>query len=392
MAPLQRCSAGWPVAVLAALLGAGGLCGCGRSPALPAAAPAPEVGVAAAVQREVQDFEEVTARLEAPDTVEVRARVAGALDRVHFSEGRQVRRGDLLLTIDPRPFAAEVARSEAQLAAGRTQADLAASELARAENLLPVDGVSRLEVDQLRANLRNARSAVQAAEAALTQARLNLEFASIRAPISGRISRAQVTAGNLVGVGDPVLTTIVSSDRVYAYFDVREAVFLRHVQAARGARVPVRMGLANEDGYPHEGQLDFVDNQLNPATATIRGRALFENTGGRFTPGLFARVRLPGSALYPATLVPERAITTDQTRKLVHTVGDDNVVRPREIRPGALVDGLRVVQGIEPGERVVVDGLHRVSPGALVAPRTLPTEASSPPLPAPAPRTRVAGG
>jgi RND family efflux transporter MFP subunit len=341
--------------------------------------------VALAVEREVQDFEEVTARLEAPDTVELRARVAGAVDRVHFSEGRQVRRGDLLLTIDPRPFMAEVARSDAQLAADRTRVELAASELARAEHLLPVDGVSQQEVDQLRASLSSARSAVQAAEAALTQARLNLEFTSVRAPISGRISRAQVTAGNLVGVGNPVLTTIVSNDRVYAYFEVREAVFLRHVQGVRSSRMPVRMGLSHEEGYPHEGRLDFVDNQLNPSTATIRGRALFDNSRGHFTPGLFARVRLAGSANYPGTLVPDRAITTDQTRKVVLTVGDDNTVRPREVKPGALIEGMRVVQGIQPGERVIVEGLHRALPGALVAPRVLQMEASGLPVKAPAP-------
>jgi RND family efflux transporter MFP subunit len=373
------------------LLAIGMLAGCGRNAVSSEQASAAEVMVAVAVEREVQDFEEVTARLEAPDTVELRARVAGVVEKVHFSEGRQVRRGNLLLTIDARPFMAEVARSEAQLASSRTQAELAASELARAEHLLPIDGVSRQEVDQLRAGLLNSRSAVQAAEAALTQARLNLEFTSIRAPISGRISRAHVTAGNLVGVGNPVLTTIVSSDRVYAYFDVREAVFLRHVQEARGSRMPVRMGLAHEDGFPHEGRLDFVDNQLNPATATIRGRALFDNSSGRFTPGLFARVRLAGSARYPATLVPERAITTDQARKVVMTVGADNTIRPREVKPGALIEGMRVVQGLQPGERVVVEGLHRAAPGAVVSPRMLQLEASGLPVRAPAPGTPTLG-
>lgn len=391
MTPSRRLESVRLAGSLCALIAACVLSGCQREPVLPATAPAAAVVVAVAVQREVQDFEEVTARLEAPDTVEVRARVAGALQKVHFSEGREVRRGDLLLTIDPRPFSAEVARSEAQLATHRTQAELAASEVARAERLVPIDGISRQEVDQLRASLRNARSAVQAAEAALAQARLNLEFTSIRAPISGRISRAQLTAGNLVAVGDPVLTTIVSSDRVYAYFDVSEAVFLRHVQAVRGSMMPIRMGLANEDGFPHEGRLDFVDNQLNPATATIRGRALFDNTHGRFTPGLFARVRLAGGAPQLATLVPDRAVTTDQTRKVVLTVGEDNIVQAREVKPGALIDGMRVVQGIQPGERVVVAGLHRAAPGMTVAPRPLEGEPTGVPVRAPVAGSRIVG-
>ncbi|MCW5658761.1 MAG: efflux RND transporter periplasmic adaptor subunit [Burkholderiaceae bacterium] len=391
MSVYQRSLAARFAAWLGALLGMAVLAACGRNQAASEPAGAAEVMVAVAVEREVQDIEEVTARLEAPDTVELRARVAGVVEKVHFTEGRQVRQGNLLMTIDPRPFMAEVAQREAQLASSRTQAELAASELARAERLLPIDGVSRQEVDQLRAGLANSRSAVRAAEAALTQARLNLEFTSIRAPISGRISRAHVTAGNLVGVGNPVLTTIVSSDRVYAYFDVREAVFLRHVQEVRASRMPVRMGLAHEAGFPHEGRLDFVDNQLNPVTATIRGRALFDNSHGHFTPGLFARVRLAGSARYPATLVPERAVTTDQTRKVVLAVGDDNVVRPREVRPGALIEGMRVVQGLQAGERVVVEGLHRALPGSKVTPRMLQMDVTGLPVKAPAPGAATLG-
>jgi RND family efflux transporter MFP subunit len=344
----------------------------------------PQVSVAPAFQREVQDFEEFTARLEAPDTVEIRARVAGALEKVHFTEGQRVAKGELLFTIDPRPFAAEVARAEAQLATARTHAELGASELARAEKLTGIQGVSQQEVEQLRAGGRNAQSAIQAAEAALSQARLNLEFTQVRAPVAGRISRALVTPGNLVTVGAPVLTTLVSQERVYAYFDVSEATYLKSLrraapEPARGAG-PAWMGLADEEGFPHRGQLDFVDNHLNPATASVRGRAVFDNRDGRFTPGMFARVKLQTRERYPATLVADRAIGTDQTRKIVLLVGKDNIVQPREVRPGALIDGMRVVQGVQPGDLVIVDGLQRAFPGAPVTPQRLQTNDKGLPL------------
>ena len=363
--------------------------GCGQEEP-PQAGPPPQVSVAPAFQREVQEFDEFTARLEAPDTVEIRARVAGALYAVHFREGQIVRKGDLLFTIDPRPFAAEVARLDAQLGTARTQAELSKSDLARAEKLVRIQGVSQQEVDQLRAGARNAQSGIQAAEAALTHARLNLEFTRITAPVAGRTSRANITPGNLVSVGDPVLTTLVSSDKVHAYFDASEATYLKYVKAARdGTRPsgrdepnPVMMGLANEEGFPHKGHLDFVDNRLNPATASIRGRAVFDNRQGHFTPGLFARVKLIGSASYQATLVAERAITTDQTRKMVLVVGPDNIVQPREVKPGALIEGMRVVEGVKPGEWVVVDGLLRAFPGAPVTPLLLAVDDKGMPLPA----------
>lgn len=357
----------------------------------------PQVSVAPAVQREVQEFDEFTARLEAPDTVEIRARVAGTLDKVHFREGQLVKKGDPLFTIDPRPFAAEAARAEAQLVAARTQAELTRSELARAQKLVAIQGVSQQEIDQLRAGAQNADANIKAAEAAVTQAKLNLEFTRVSAPISGRSSRANVTPGNLVGVGDPVLTTLVSSDKVYAYFDASEATFLKYAKAARAGTLPshrnspnkVLLGLANEEGYPHEGQMDFVDNRLNPATASIRGRAVFDNKAGLFTPGLFARVKLIGSGSYQATLVPERAITTDQTRKMVLVVGQNNIVQPREVKPGVLLGGMRVVEGVKAGEHVIVDGLLRAFPGAPVTPQVLKVDAQGMPLP-PAPAAPAA--
>jgi RND family efflux transporter MFP subunit len=364
--------------------------GCSGSAGGKPAMPPPTVSVAPATRHDVQEFDEFTARLEAPETVDIRARVAGALDKIHFREGQIVRKGDPLFTIDPRPFAAEVARAQAQLTAARTQAELSKSELARVEKLIAIQGVSQQEVDQMRAAERNAESTVRVAEASLTQARLNLEFTRITAPVAGRTSRANVTVGNLVSVGEPVLTTLVSSDKVYAYFEASEATYLKYVHAVRAGTLPsartnpnpVVMGLVNEEGYPHKGQMDFVDNRLNPVTGSIRGRAVFSNEDGLFTPGLFARVKLIGRGSYAATLVADRAITTDQTRRMVFVVGNDKVVQARLVKPGALIDGMRVVEGVEPGELVVVDGLLRAVPGAPVNPQVLKTDERGMPIPA----------
>lgn len=362
--------------------GAGGPGGHGGGP--------PPVSVAPATQREVQEFDEFTARLEAPDTVDVRSRVAGTVDAVRFKEGQLVRKGDPLFTIDARAFKADVARVEAQIAAAKTQADLARTDLARSEKLVSINAVSQQEIDQLRSALRSAEANQKAAEAALVQSKLNVEYASITAPVSGRTSRANVTPGNLVGVGDPVLTTVVSSDKVYAYFDASEATYLKYMRAAReGSRAssrdaanPVQMGLSNEQGYPHAGKMDFVDNRLNPATASIRGRAVFDNKQGLFTPGLFARIKLIGSGSYQAVVVPDRAISTDQTRKVVLIVGANNIVQPRPVTPGALIDGMRVVDGVKAGELVIVDGLLRAFPGAPVTPQVLKVDEKGMPVPA----------
>jgi len=353
----------------------------------------PPVSVAPVVQREVQEFDEFTARLEAPDTVDIRSRVAGMLTKVHFREGQVVKKGDRLFTIDPRPFAAEAARLEAQLLAAKTQGELNRTELARAEKLVAVRGVSQQEIDQLRAALASAQASVKAAEAALVQARLNLEFTNITAPVTGRTSRANITEGNLVSVGDPVLTTVVSSDRVYAYFDASEAIYLKYMRSAReGSRQSsrdtpneVRLGLANEEGFPHAGKMDFVDNRLNPATASMRGRAVFDNKDGLYTPGLFARLQLVGSGKYTATMVMDRAISTDQTRKVVLIVGKNNIVDQREVKTGALIGGMRAVTGVKPGELVIVDGLLRAMPGAPVTPQQLKVDDKGMPIPAPAP-------
>ena len=354
------------------------LAGCDPAPsqAQPPGAAPPTVSVTAAQRRTVEEVDEFSARLAAVEQVEVRARVAGTLERVHFRDGQMVAKGALLFTIDPRPFAAEVARAEASLASARTEAALARTELARADKLLPLQAISRQEADQLRARADNAASSERGAMAALATARLNLGYARIAAPIGGRLSRTTVTAGNLVAVNEPVLTTIVATDRVYAYFDASEAAYLKYGQAAARpqGQPPVRMGLFNENGFPHQGRVDFVDNRLNPATGSVQLRAVFDNPDGRFTPGLSARVQLGAGRPYEAVVVPERAIGTDQTRKIVLVVGPRNVVEARAVRPGALIGAMRVVDGVQPGERIIVDGLQRAFPGAPVTPQMVAAE------------------
>jgi RND family efflux transporter MFP subunit len=387
-------AAAFRLALPVVLLGAA-LIGAGCSPAQSQGGPGgpPPVSVAPAVQRSMQSSEDFSARIEAQETVELRSRVAGTVERVHFKEGQRVARGALLFTIDARPFAAEAERAQAALAASRTQAELAKAELARAEKLLPMQAVSVQEVDQLRASQRNAEASQRAAQAALTTAQLNLGYARVTAPVAGRISRANITPGNLVGVGEPVLSTLVASDKVQVWFDAGEASYLRLAQALRagGPAPTVAVGLADEDGHPHTGTVDFLDNRLNPATGSIRVRATLDNKDGRFVPGLSARVRLASGAAAPSTLVPERAIGTDQTRKVVMVVDDKNIVTPREVKLGALTEGMRVVSGVKAGELIIVDGLQRAFPGAPVTPQVLRVDAMGLPIPAPPPAPPAQG-
>ncbi len=364
------------------------LAACGPSNAAgPGASGPPPVSVAPVTQRSVQDFDDFTARLEAVQTVDVRSRVAGTLDKVHFTEGQRVAKGALLFTIDARSFQAELTRAQALRSSARTQADLTAAELVRAEKLLPLQAVSVQEIDQLRAAKRHAEATVASAQAQVRSAELNVSFTRITAPMAGVISRSLLTAGNLVGVGDPVLTTLVATEKIYALFDANEASFLR-LSAARkqgGAAPTVRMGLSDEEGLPHQGTVDFVDNRLNPATGSIRVRAVFDNASGRFTPGLSARLRVMSGPQKTATLVPEKAITTDQTRKAVMVVGANNIVMPREVQLGVLLNGMRVVTGVKAGETIIVDGLQRAFPGAPVTPVMLAVDAQGMPVPAPPP-------
>jgi multidrug efflux system membrane fusion protein len=303
---------------------------------------------------------------------------------VHFTDGALVSRGQLLFTVDPRPFAAEVARLESQLTAAKARAELATAELARAQKLLDAQAASRQEVDQLAAGTSTSAADISAAEAALRVARLNLEFTAVRAPIAGRVSRASVTAGNLVNE-QVVLTSITGVARVHAYFDGSEQTYLR-IRASGDKAPAVRMALANEAGYPHVGKLDFVDNRLNAQTGAIRLRASFDNTQGQFVPGLAARLVMATTAPYSAVLVPERAIGTDQTKKFVVVVGANGQPQFRDVQLGALQDGMRVVAGgqLKAGENVVVDGLQRIIPGVPVAPQVLKVDDKGMPMP-PAP-------
>ncbi|MES3011206.1 MAG: efflux RND transporter periplasmic adaptor subunit [Pseudomonadota bacterium] len=367
------------------------LAGCGKgAEAQGGPPPAAAVSVAPAVQRTVANSEEFSGRLEATDFVELRPRVAGTIDRVYFTDGATVRKGDLLFLIDPRPFDAELARAQSQLDATKARMDLAQTELGRAKTLLDSQAVSKQEFDQLTSGSRTSQADLRTAEAAVRTAQLNLAYTQVRAPIAGRVSRANITAGNLVNE-QAVLTTIAGVGRVYAYFDGSEQTYLR-LQAEKAAKPGgkgpvVRMGLANETGHPHEGVVDFVDNRLNPQTGAIRLRASFDNSKGLFTPGLAARVVMESTADYSAVMVPDRAIGTDQTKKFVYVVGADGQPQFREVKPGALFGGMRVVQGgVKAGENVVVDGLQRIIPGMPVAPQVLQVDAQGMPIvPPPAP-------
>jgi multidrug efflux system membrane fusion protein len=360
-----------PLLALAVLSFAGLLtltgCTAGEAQDAPAAPPAPEVTTAEVLVRDLHDWADYTGRLEAIDTVEVRARVGGYLESVEFEEGGRVEKGDVLFKIDPRPFRAEVDRLRAQRDQAKAELRLAESNDDRAERLFAKKAISREERESLQASASVAKAKVAAVEAALEAAELDLGFTRVTAPISGRVSRAVVTPGNLVD-SSTLLTTLVSDDAVYVYFDADEHSYLDHVRDSAdedGSRVYV--GLINEEGYPHAARLDFVDNHLDAEHGTIRARAILENPDGRFTPGLFARVRLVGADTKRSALVEDRAIGTDLGRKFVLTVSDGNVVDYRPVEIGRLVGGLRVVsRGLREGDVVIVNGLQRVRPGMPV--------------------------
>jgi len=353
--------------------------GCGRNEAAEshAAPPAPQVTVAAAISRRVTESDDFTGRFEAVERVEIRPRVSGYISSVNFKEGSEVRKGDVLFVIDPRPYQAERDKAAAGLAQARSQLVLARSERERATKLLSQHALSQEEYDTRTAGSEQAQANVAAAQAALDAAALNLEFTRVTAPISGRISRALVTSGNFVTNGQTPLTTLVSLDPIYVSFDGDEQEYLKYIRLARDAsanaheaRSPVQVGLANENGFPHQGVMVFVDNALDPTTGTIRSRALLDNHDRQFTPGLFARIKLLGSAQHDAVLVNDSAVGTDQTVRYVLVVDKSNKVEYRPVQLGPVVDGLRVVQsGLSPGETIVVNGLQRVRPGAQVQPQ-----------------------
>jgi RND family efflux transporter MFP subunit len=374
------------IALAAAALG-----GCGRSGGgAQAAPPPPQVSVATVLQKRVKEWDEFTGRFQAIETVEVRPRVSGYIDKVAFKEGGIVKEGDLLFVIDPRPYKAEYDRTVADLKRYKTALDLARIESERVQRLRESGAVSQEELDERTSTVAQAEANVAGAQAAVESAQLNLGFTRVTSPINGRVSRAEVTRGNLVTGGNnggTLLSSVVSMDPIYLYFDGDEQAYLRYVrmarsgerQSSRDAPNPVRIGLANEEGFPHEGVMDFVDNQLNPQTGTIRGRAVFDNKDGLFTPGLFARVQLLGSSEYDAILIDDRAVNTDQSQKYVLLVGPDNKIEYRKVTLGRVVDGLRIVrEGLKPGDTIVVNGSQRVHPGITVAPERVAMGSDAP--------------
>jgi RND family efflux transporter MFP subunit len=376
-----------PTVVVLAVAAALTLTGCGsnaaaQAAAAAAAAPPPQVEVAQVVSKQVTEFDEFTGRFEAVERVEIRPRVSGYIASVNFEQGREVKKGDVLFVIDQRPYEADYKHAKAQLDQARSQSTLAKSERERATKLLQAHAISQEEYDTRVAGLEQADANVEAAQAALDTSALNLTFTKVTAPISGRISRALVTEGNLVSTGQTLLTTLVSIDPIYVRFDGDEQAFLRYTKIAREAAQaktkgneagttgsPVMVGLANEGGYPHQGVMVFVDNELDPTTGTIRGRAKLDNHDRAFTPGLFARVKLMGSNQYNALLINDSSVGTDQTVRYVLVVGADNKVQYRPVKLGPIIDGLRVVtDGLTAGETIVVSGLQRVRPGSPVTP------------------------
>lgn len=340
-----------------------------------AVAEAPEVAVVQPVVKNVAGSGEYTTRIEADDSIEVRARVSGYLQETLFKDGEMVNKDDVLFVIDPRPFQAELDKARGQLKEAESKLELAAANAKRADQLFKDNVISKVEYEKLTTDGQAAQAAVQTARGAVEAAELNLKYSRVTAPLTGKASKGAFSVGNLVEAGKQVLTTIVSVDPVKASFDVdeRSALEMRRQTMERGLdvgaareRVKARLILADGKDYPHAGKIDFVDNQVNASTGTIRVRAVFPNKEQLVAPGMFARVRLIGEEK-EALLIPERAIGTDQSDKFVYVINDQNIAEFRKVKPGVMAEGLRVIdEGLKPGERVVVDGLLRVRAGSPV--------------------------
>ena len=371
--PLRRLS---PLAVLLAA----SLAGCDKPVSQAAAPPPPPVTVAQPTKRVVTDWDEFTGRFEAIEEVQIRARVGGFVNSIEFRDGDFVKPGDLLYVIDSRPFEAVALQADGQLADARAKAELARRELERALTLVTTSAVSESIVDQRRQALQTARAAETQAEGALKAAQLNVEFTHVKAPMAGRISRHLVSVGNLVqgaDGGSTLLTSIVSLDPIYIYFDMDEPTYLKYNKlwfegrrpSSRDTANPVQVALAGESKPSRDGKMDFLDNRLDVGTATLRSRAIIPNKDISILPGQFGRVRLIGSAPYEALLLPDAAIATDQSRKIVFVVNNENVVEVRPVILGPLDDGLRVIrEGLKAEDKVIVDGIQRARLGAKVTP------------------------
>ena len=341
--------------------------------------PPPEVGVAQVLSKTVQQWDEFTGHVSAIDTVELRPRASGYVQRVAYKEGQEVKQGDLMFQIDPRPYRAALDSAQAQLARARVAKQLEMVRNKRAQSLIDDDAISREELDLRRAAQAQSTADVLAAEAAVATAKLNLSFTEVRAPISGRASRALVTVGNLATADETLLTTVVSQDPIYVYFDADENSYLRYKEQERRSERSaqdnaVHVGLANENGYPHAGTVDFLDNQVNPSLGTVRARAVLPNPDRIFTPGLYARVQFVSGQKATALLIDDKAVLTDQDRKYVYVVDKDGKAQRKDIVLGRMVEGLRAVQsGLSADDKVVVVGVQKIFyPGMPVMPAEVP--------------------
>ncbi|GAA0268433.1 efflux RND transporter periplasmic adaptor subunit [Alteraurantiacibacter aestuarii] len=340
-----------------------------------AAPPVPVVTVATPLQGEVTEWDEFIGRFEASRSVEVRPRVSGQVTAVHFTDGQFVRAGALLFTIDPRPYRASLAEAQARAASASSALALSRSNLARAQRLVEEDAVAATEIDRMEAEVRANEAALAAAQASVSSRRLDVEFTAVRAPISGRISDRRIDPGNLVAAGSgeaaTLLTTINAIDPMYFTFEGSEGLFLKARREGLGGSAPVEIRLADESDYRWQGTLDFTDNALDPRSGTIRARAVIANPEGFLAPGLFGNMRMATGGTTAALLVPDTAVTTDQTRKLLLLVDDEGVVSAREVELGPVVHGLRVIRsGLEPGDRVVIQGVQTAIPGQKVRTET----------------------
>ena len=328
------------------------------------------------VEKTITETQEFSGRLEAVEQVQIRPRVGGFITAINFKPGSQVKKGDVLFVIDARPYQAEANRAEAAAGSARAKAELAKLELNRAEKLLADKAIAQREYDERASNQKQLDADARAAQAQYEAAKLNLAYTRVESPINGRVSKAEITLGNLVDAS-AVLTSVVSLENIYASFDGDEDTYLRVGAAAhKGEPAIVKIGLANETGFPHEGKLEFVDNQLDPRSGSVRMRATLANKDGSLVPGLFARVQLAGTTGAKSTLlINERAVSTDQSRKFVFVVGAGNKAEYRAVTLGPQVDGLRVVrEGLKPGEKIVINGLQRVRPGAPITPTVVPMD------------------
>ncbi|TKC92407.1 efflux RND transporter periplasmic adaptor subunit [Trinickia terrae] len=353
------------------------------APAHAEAQMAPEVDVANVLNRTVTDWQSYSGRLEAVDRVDIRPLVSGTIVSVNFKDGQLVNKGDVLFVIDPRPYQAEVDRTAAQLAATQARVGYTQSDWERAQRLIADNAIAKRDYDQKQNDAREAAANLKAAQAALETAQINLGYTKIVAPVSGRVSRAEITLGNIVSAGasSPALTTLVSVSPIYASFDVDEQTYLQYIGSARsGGSVPVQLGLANESGYSRSGTIASVDNRLDTSSGTIRVRARFDNADGALVPGLYARIKVGGGAPHPALLVDDVAIGTDQDKKYVLTVDAENRVSYRNVTLGQQQGNLRVITaGLQPGDRIVVNGVQRVRPGATVRVHIVPMTDDSDP-------------